>query len=269
MNDPNDSVSAVAEDISLDDFLPYLVNRISNRLNIDLSEDLRTIGLSLPHWRVLAVLNVGDHFNARRVFFVSALLGAGCNAAFALLSQGLAAACLWRFLTGVTLAGVYPVGMKIVASWFRSGLGWRLGVMVGALTAGTASPYLLRAVGADLPWRMLALAASGSAVAGGILLLAGVRDGPFLQDPDLGSLFNMTGLTATSVERGKIVFEGTSATDFATPKITVVLIPTASAMHLAGTIESPCCDFFDYTLDALARKMPPPVSSACPSPSAE
>jgi len=63
MNDPNDSVSAVAEDVSLDDFLPYLVNRISNRLNIDLSEDLRTIGLSLPHWRVLAVLNVGDGRN--------------------------------------------------------------------------------------------------------------------------------------------------------------------------------------------------------------
>ncbi len=63
MNVPNDSVSAVAEDISLDDFLPYLVNRISNRLNIDLSEDLRTIGLSLPYWRVLAVLNVGDGRN--------------------------------------------------------------------------------------------------------------------------------------------------------------------------------------------------------------
>src|SRR6185436_17985077 len=127
-----------------------------------------------------AVLNVADVFNARRVFFVSALTGAAFNAGFAWLSDGLAAAVVFRFLTGVTLAGVYPVGMKIVASWFRTGLGWRLGVMVGALGLGTASPYLIQALGAGLPWRALAGAASFSALAGGLLLYFGVGDGPFL-----------------------------------------------------------------------------------------
>jgi len=68
-----------------------------------------------------ALFNLSDVFNARRVFFVSALLGALFNAAFAFLAQGLALAILFRALTGVTLAGVYPVGMKWLPPGFRPG----------------------------------------------------------------------------------------------------------------------------------------------------
>ena len=128
-----------------------------------------------------AFLNLADRFNARRVFFVSALLGALFNTGFAWLAGGLTAAVAFRFLTGLTLAGVYPVGMKIVAMWFRKGLGWRLGVMVGALTLGTATPYLIQAVGADFDWRRLVTLASISAVLGGALMLIGVTDGPYLK----------------------------------------------------------------------------------------
>jgi MFS family permease len=128
-----------------------------------------------------SVLNLADRFNARRVFFISALLGAAFNLGFALLAGGLAAGVALRFLTGVTLAGVYPVGMKIVAMWFQSGLGWRLGVMVGALTLGTASPYLIQAVGASFNWRALVATASASAVAGGSLILLALGDGPYLK----------------------------------------------------------------------------------------
>ncbi|HXG65580.1 MAG TPA: MFS transporter [Blastocatellia bacterium] len=128
-----------------------------------------------------SLLNLADRFNARRVFFASAALGAALNLAFALLAGGLAAAIAFRFLTGVTLAGVYPVGMKIVAMWFQSGLGWRLGVLVGALTLGTATPYLLQAIGARFDWRAVVGSASVLAVAGGVLILAGVKDGPYLK----------------------------------------------------------------------------------------
>ena len=128
-----------------------------------------------------AFLNLADRFNARRVFFVSALLGAAFNAGFAWIAGGLATALAFRFLTGLTLAGVYPVGMKIVAMWFRKGLGWRLGVMVGALTLGTATPYFIQAVGAQFDWRRLVTLASFSAVVGGVLLLTGVSDGPYLK----------------------------------------------------------------------------------------
>ena len=128
-----------------------------------------------------ALFNLADIFNARRVFFVSALLGALFNAGFAFLSEGITLALAFRTLTGITLAGVYPVGMKLVVSWFRSGLGWRLGVMVGALTMGTAFPYLVQGVGSSLDWRMLAGVASISAVLGGFLVLIALPDGPFLQ----------------------------------------------------------------------------------------
>ena len=128
-----------------------------------------------------AALNLSDVFSARRVFLISALLGALFNAGFAGQAQSLAAAVVWRFLTGVTLAGVYPVAMKVVASWFQSGLGWRLGLMVGALGIGTASPYLVRAIGSALSWRALVLAGSLSAVVGGLLLATAIGDGPYLR----------------------------------------------------------------------------------------
>jgi len=129
-----------------------------------------------------AFFNLADVFNPRRVFFVSALLGAAFNGAFAFLSQGIPAALLFRALTGVTLAGIYPVGMKLVASWFRSHLGWRLGVLVGALTLGTAFPYLIQTVGSQFSWRTLAGTASILALGGGCLVLMALSDGPFLKD---------------------------------------------------------------------------------------
>jgi len=128
-----------------------------------------------------SVLNLADRFNARQVFFVSAVVGAAFNACFAWLAEGLTSAIAFRFFTGLTLAGVYPVGMKIVASWFQSGLGWRLGVMVGALTLGTASPYLIQSVGARPDWKVMVVTASIAAVVGGALILVAVGDGPYLK----------------------------------------------------------------------------------------
>ena len=127
-----------------------------------------------------AFFNLADVFNPRRVFFVSALMGAAFNAAFAFLTEGILMALLFRALTGVTLAGIYPVGMKLIVSWFRSELGWRLGVLVGALTLGTAFPYLIQALGAQLDWRTLAGTASALALGGGTLVLVALSDGPFL-----------------------------------------------------------------------------------------
>ncbi len=128
-----------------------------------------------------AFFNLADVFNPRRVFFVSAVLGAGFNAAFALIADGLPTAFAFRALTGVTLAGIYPVGMKLVASWFRSQLGWRLGILVGALTLGTAFPYLIQTLGSQFDWRTLAGTASILAVSGGFLVLMALPDGPFLK----------------------------------------------------------------------------------------
>ena len=126
---------------------------------------------------ISAITNLSDVFRARHVFFVSALLSAMVNAVFALASAGAAAGIALRFLTGFFLAGVYPPGMKMMASWFREGRGLALGVLIGALTLGKASPYLVNSVGSP-DWRINLLALSIFAAAGGAIAL-GVGDGPF------------------------------------------------------------------------------------------
>ncbi|MFW6010306.1 MAG: MFS transporter, partial [Gemmatimonadota bacterium] len=79
---------------------------------------------------------------------------------------------------GMALAGVYPPGMKLMAGWFRARRGLAIGVLVGALTVGTALPHLLRAVGGIGAWRPVLYAAAGLAVVGGLAAL-GVRSGPY------------------------------------------------------------------------------------------
>src|SRR5438132_5012412 len=96
---------------------------------------------------VSAVANVSDVFAPRYVFAASALLAAIANAAFALASSGPGVGIGVRFATGFFLAGVYPPGMKLLATWFREGRGMALGVRTGSLTPGKASPYLVNAVG--------------------------------------------------------------------------------------------------------------------------
>jgi len=130
---------------------------------------------------LLAFSNLADRFPPRTVFAAAAVLGALANAAFALVSDGLLAAATLRFATGVTLAGIYPVGMKLVASWSPAGLGLRLGVMVGALGLGTALPYLVRWAGVGLDWRLVAVLASTAAVLGGALVRFCIGDGPGLR----------------------------------------------------------------------------------------
>ena len=129
---------------------------------------------------------ISDRFSPSRVFLVSAVLGALCNAAGALgfgwaESLGLSqytGALLLRFATGFFLAGVYPVGMKLAADWFAAGLGRALGFLVGALVLGTALPHLVRATVGDLQWQAVLVATSLLAVAGGLAVQFGVRDGP-------------------------------------------------------------------------------------------
>jgi len=127
---------------------------------------------------VSALANLPDVVNTRRLFAAAALLGALTNAVFGLFARGPAAGLPLRFATGFFLAGVYPPGMKIMASWFRRGRGMALGVLVGALTLGKASPYLVNALG-GAGWRGHVLFVSLLAVAGGTIVLFFVGDGPY------------------------------------------------------------------------------------------
>jgi len=127
---------------------------------------------------VSALSNLPDVVNTRRLFAASALLAALSNAAFGLFAKGPGLGIPLRLATGFFLAGVYPPGMKIMATWFRRGRGLALGVLVGALTLGKASPYLVNAI-AGSGWRGHVLFVSLLAVFGGTLVLFFVGDGPF------------------------------------------------------------------------------------------
>ena len=118
-----------------------------------------------------AFLNLADRIPARWLVAGSALLGAGFNAAIALLVEAPYPAIVLRFLTGFVLAGVYPPGMKLMATWCKEDRGLCIGLLVGALTLGSALPHLFNALpvfgdSAGLPpWRSVMLVASASAVA--------------------------------------------------------------------------------------------------------
>jgi MFS family permease len=99
------------------------------------------------------------------------------NGAFGFFAHEASVAIGLRFLTGMFLAGVYPPAMKILATWFRHGRGLALGVLVGSLTLGKAAPYLVNAIGSQ-NWRHNVLFVSLLAVAGGVIVLLFVRDGP-------------------------------------------------------------------------------------------
>jgi len=128
---------------------------------------------------VFAITAFADRYSAARIFAACAACGAGCNAAFALVATGVAEGVFWRFATGIALAGVYPVGMKLAVGWTPRHTGHALGWLVGMLTLGTASPHLVRALGADLDWRAVVLVSSALALlAAGLVLRLG--DGPHL-----------------------------------------------------------------------------------------
>ena len=127
---------------------------------------------------------LADRFSASRIFAACAVGGALFNAGFAAWSAGLASAVCFRFLVGACLAGIYPIGMKLVVSWAPERAGSALAQLVGMLTLGSALPHALRLMGASWPWQGVILASSVLALAGAVIILR-LGDGPHLrQRPD-------------------------------------------------------------------------------------
>lgn len=128
----------------------------------------------------MSLSGCADRFRASTIFVFSAIAGAVFNAAFAWLSTGLASAAIFRFLVGVSLAGIYPLGMKLIVSWAPDRTGSALAQLVGMLTLGTALPHGLRLIGTNLPWQEVILASSVLALAGAVLIHL-LGDGPHLK----------------------------------------------------------------------------------------
>jgi MFS family permease len=129
-----------------------------------------------------AVSGLADRYPARSIFALCSLLGALFNACFAWLSTGTDSGALFRLLVGFCLAGIYPLGMKLIVTWAPERAGMALAQLVGMLTLGTALPHATRLLGADWPWQTVILTSSVLAViAAGLVYRLG--DGPHFSRP--------------------------------------------------------------------------------------
>lgn len=124
-----------------------------------------------------AVVGFADRVDPRRLILVAAVLAALANAAIVPIDR-YGAAVVLRLLTGAFLAGVYPPALRLVSTWFRIGRGTAMGVMIAALTVGSAAPHLLNGVG-GAGWTVVMISPSLLTVIGGLVVAVLGRDGPY------------------------------------------------------------------------------------------
>ena len=118
---------------------------------------------------VSALFGLADRLDPRRFFMAAALVAAAANTGILLVEPAWAWVVLLRFVTGACMAGVYPVGMKLVSTWSRGDMGLMIGLLIGAITLGTASPHLFNAMG-GLDWRFTLAVSSASALLGALAI---------------------------------------------------------------------------------------------------
>jgi len=119
---------------------------------------------------VSAALSLADRFDPRRLFMYSSLVAAVATGLLAFLPPAGLEVFALRFLTGICMAGVYPVGMRLAVTWAQRDTGFLIGLLVGGLTLGSASPHLLAAFD-GLAWRTIYVLAATSAALSGMSIL--------------------------------------------------------------------------------------------------
>jgi MFS family permease len=147
-----------------------------------------------------AVLGLADRIPPRRLMLYGAIGAASCNLLL-LADPPVAVAILLRAGTGACLAGVYPPAMKVMSMWFRHRRGTALGVMVGALTLGSATPHLVNGLG-GLDWRIVITTTSALTLTGGAIAEFVGDDGPY---PFPRGAFNLGQAWQASTSRGALL----------------------------------------------------------------
>jgi len=136
---------------------------------------------------IFALLSLSDRYSPRKIFFICSVLGSISNLLIYFVANSLFSLLVLRFITGFLLTGIYPIGMKIAAGWYKDKLGNAIGLLVGSLVLGTAFPHLIKSFGGSLPWEEVIFVVSGFALAGGLLMYLVVNDGPYISS---GTRFN-------------------------------------------------------------------------------
>ncbi|GAA5235998.1 MFS transporter [Verticiella sediminum] len=156
---------------------------------------------------VSAWLRLADRYSANRLFLCACCAGALFNdplTVLALRMDSSAAVLALRFLVGVSLAGIYPIGIRAAAGWYRQGLGKALGYLTAALVLGTAFPHLVRGLGASLSWQTVLHASSLLALLGGLVLYWTVPEGPHLKRGSESERHAMAGLAVVWRQRPRL-----------------------------------------------------------------
>lgn len=136
---------------------------------------------------IFALLSLSDRYSPKKIFFICSILGSVSNLLIYFIANSLSSLLVLRFITGFLLTGIYPIGMKIAAGWYKDKLGNAIGFLVGSLVLGTAFPHLIKSFGGSLPWEQVIFVVSGFAMVGGSLMYFAVDDGPFISS---GTKFN-------------------------------------------------------------------------------
>jgi predicted MFS family arabinose efflux permease len=136
---------------------------------------------------IFALLAISDRYSPRKLFLICSVLGAISNLLIYFIAYDLFSLLVIRFITGFFLTGIYPIGMKIAAGWYKKGLGNAIGLLVGALVLGTALPHLIKSFGGSLPWEHVIFVISAFSLVGGITMYLLVEDGPYISS---GTKFN-------------------------------------------------------------------------------
>ncbi len=132
---------------------------------------------------------IADRYNARKIFAIAALLGAVINGMIILVETALIGISL-RFLTGMVLAFVYPIAVKILAQWFPKNRGLAIGILIAALTLGSALPHFIAAVVTAVSWKFIIIVSSLLALLAAIIMFGFVTDAPVRTKPTVFS-FNL------------------------------------------------------------------------------
>jgi hypothetical protein len=152
---------------------------------------------------VFAFSGLADRYPASRVFAASAVLAAATNALLAVAGT-VSEAVFYRLFTGICLAGIYPFGIKLVVSWFPQRTPQALGLLVGALVLGSASPWLIRAATGTAGHASAVIPASSIAAFAAAMLVWACGDGPHVKRTGGFSWAGITGALSNSNYRSAL-----------------------------------------------------------------
>lgn len=124
-----------------------------------------------------AFLGLADRYNPRKIFAIACIFGAVINSLFT-LSTGMVVGLSLRFLTGITMAGVYPTAVKLLSTWFQDRRGFGIGILIAALTLGSSLPHLFNLFIPNVSWKILMLVSSLLALVAAGIMHWGLPDAP-------------------------------------------------------------------------------------------